>query len=174
MRACNLAGIKALVPKTQTSGNKAAGLFEKEDFCYDKALDQYRCPAGETLPRRHSTVERGMTMHGYYTSTLVCEACTLRSKCSRGKARRIKRWQHEGVLDVIEEQLQRQPDAMAIRSCTVEHPFGTIKAWMGYSHFLTRRLKNVRTEMSLHVLAYNLRRMISIMGVAPLMEAIRA
>jgi transposase len=174
MQACHLAGIKALVPKTQTSGNTAAGLFEKEDFCYDEDLDQYRCPAGEVLSRRHSTVERGMTMHGYYTSTLVCQACTLRAKCTRGKARRIKRWEHEGVLDVMEEQLQRTPDAMAIRSCTVEHPFGTIKAWMGYSHFLMRQLKNVRTEMSLHVLAYNLRRMISIMGVMPLMEALRA
>jgi len=75
---------------------------------------------------------------------------------------------------MMEEQLQRTPDAMAVRSCTVEHPFGTIKAWMGYSHFLMRQLKNVRTEMSLHVLAYNLRRMISIMGVVPLLEALRA
>jgi hypothetical protein len=78
------------------------------------------------------------------------------------------------MLDAMETDLRNTPDAMPVRSCAVEHPFGTIKNWMGYSHFLTRRLKNVRTEMSLHVLAYNLRRMISIMGVVPLIEAIRA
>lgn len=174
MRACHLAGIKALVPKTQTSGNTAAGLFEKEDFCYDTALDQYRCPAGEIMQRRFNTVETGKTMQVYFASVGVCRACKLRSKCTTSEQRRIRRWEHEGVLDVMEEQLQRTPDAMAVRSCTVEHPFGTIKAWMGYSHFLMRQLKNVRTEMSLHVLAYNLRRMISIMGVAALMTALRA
>ena len=126
------------------------------------------------MQRRFNTVETGKTMGVYFASVGVCRACKLRSKCTTSEQRRIRRWEHEGVLDVMEEQLQRTPDAMAIRSCTVEHPFGTIKAWMGYSHFLMRQLKNVRTEMSLHVLAYNLRRMISIMGVAALMEALRA
>ena len=98
----------------------------------------------------------------------------MKSKCTRGGQRRIKRWEHEGLLDAMEQELRNTPDAMSMRSQTVEHPFGTLKAWMGSTHFLMRRLKNVRTEMSLHVLAYNLRRLISIMGVVPLIEAIRA
>ena len=162
-----------LVPKPQTSGSKAVGLFEKQDFNYDAKADQFLCPAGEILPRRHRSVEHGMTIHAYYTSPVVCRGCKLKPKCTRGKERRVKRWEHEGILDAMEEDLRNTPDAMPMRSRTVEHPFGTLKNWMGHSHFLTRRLKNVRTEMSLHVLAYNLRRMISIMGVVPLIEAIR-
>ena len=126
------------------------------------------------MQRRFDTVEKGKTMHVYFAPVSVCRNCPIRSKCTTAEQRRLRRWEHEGLLDVMEEKLRNTPDAMAIRACTVEHPFGTIKAWMGSTHFLMRRLKNVRTEMSLHVLAYNLRRMISIMGVAPLMEAIRA
>jgi hypothetical protein len=174
IRACYSAGIKALVPKMNTSGNKKLGLFDKQDFQYEPAKDQYRCPAGEALPRRHSTVENGMTIHAYYASYLVCQTCTLKSKCTKGKERRVKRWEHEGLLDAMESDLRNTPDAMPMRARTSEHPFGTLKTWMGSSHFLMKRLKNVRTEMSLHVLAYNLRRMISIMGVAPLIEVMRA
>ena len=174
IKACYDAGIKVLIPKTQTSGNKAAGLFDRSDFRYDERADNYQCPAGEILQRRFSTVEKGKTMQVYFSSVSVCRNCTLRSKCTTSDQRRIRRWEHEGLLDVMEENLTNTPDAMPMRSRTVEHPFGTLKNWMGHSHFLTRRLKNVRTEMSLHVLAYNLRRMISIMGVVPLMEAIRA
>ena len=136
--------------------------------------DYYQCPAGEILQRRFSTVEKGRTMQVYFSSVSVCRNCTLKSKCTTGVQRKIRRWEHEGMLDAMEEDLRNTPDAMPMRSRTVEHPFGTLKNWMGHSHFLTRRLKNVRTEMSLHVLAYNLRRMISIMGVMPLIEAIRA
>jgi transposase len=174
IRACQLAGIKVLVPKPLTSNSKALGLFDKRDFRYDNEGDVYHCPAGEVLSRRHSSVEKGMTINVYYASVQVCRDCQLRSRCTRGKERRVRRWEHEGVLEDMAEDLRQKPDAMLIRAQTVEHPFGTLKAWMGASHFLTKRLKNVRTEMSLLVLAYNLRRMISIMGVAPLMEAIRA
>jgi len=174
IKDCYDAGIKVLIPKTQTSGNKAAGLFDRSDFHYDESADHYQCPAGEIMQRRFSTVEKGKTMQVYFASVLVCRACKIRSKCTRSDQRRIRRWEHEGLLDRMEENLNNTPDAMPMRSRTVEHPFGTLKAWMGHTHFLTRRLKNVRTEMSLHVLAYNLRRMISIMGVVPLMEAIRA
>ena len=113
-------------------------------------------------------------MQVYFSSVSVCRNCKIKSKCTTSDQRRIRRWEHEGLLDRMEENLNNPPDAMPMRSATLEHPFGTLKSWMGHSHFLTRRLKNVRTEMSLHVLAYNLRRMISIMGVVPLMEAIRA
>jgi transposase len=174
IRACHLDGIKVLVPKTNTSGNKSAGLFEKKDFQYDSERDEYSCPAGERLPRRHSSVENGMTIHAYYASPTVCRDCELKSRCTRGKERRVKRWEHEDVLDAMEEELRNTPDAMPMRARTSEHPFGTLKLWKGLNHFLMKRLKNVRTEMSLSVLAYNIRRMITIMGVVPLMEAMRA
>jgi transposase len=174
IKRCYDADIKVLVPKTLTSGNREAVRFDKEDFHYDIEADHYRCPAGGILQRRFSTVERGMTMQVYFSSVSVCRNCKLKSKCTRGGQRRIKRWEHEGLLDGMEQELRNMPDAMSVRSQTVEHPFGALKAWMGSTHFLMRRLKNVRTEMSLHVLAYNLRRMISIMGVVPLIKAIRA
>jgi hypothetical protein len=174
IHACYRAGIKVLVPKSFTSGNKAAGLFDKQDFRYDALTDQYRCPAGEVLPRRHSSVEKGMTIHSYYASALVCRDCKLKTQCTKGKERRVRRWEHEELLDVMAEELRNTPEAMPMRAQTSEHPFGTIKLWTGSSHFLMKRLTNVRTEMSLHVLAYNLRRMISILGVRPLIEAVRA
>ena len=174
IRACHLAGIKVLVPKPLTSNSKALGLFDKRDFRYDSAQDVYHCPAGEALPRRHQSVEKGITIHVYYASPVVCRDCRLKSKCTRGKERRVRRWEHERVLESMAEELRRMPDAMRVRAQTVEHPFGTLKLWMGTTHFLTKRLKNVRTEMNLHVLAYNFRRMISIFGVAPLVEAVRA
>jgi len=174
IKDCYDADIKVLIPKTRTSGNRAAGRYDKEDFHYDVEADHYRCPAGEILSRRNSSVEHGMMIHTYYASVVVCRDCELKSKCTRGRERRVRRWEHEGLLDAMEQELRNTPDAMSVRSQTVEHPFGTLKAWMGSTHFLMKRLKNVRTEMSLHVLAYNLRRMISIMGVVPLIEAIRA
>lgn len=174
IRACHLEGINVLVPKTNTSGNKSAGRFEKKDFQYDRERDEYRCPAGESLPRRHSTVENGMTIHAYYASYTICQDCKLKSRCTRGRERRIKRWEHEAILDAREEALRSTPDAMPMRARTSEHPFGTLKLWMGLNPFLMKRLKNVRTEMSLSVLAYNMRRMITIKGVVPLMAAIRA
>ena len=174
IKDCYDAGIKVLVPKILTSGSKAAGRFGKQDFRYEVAADQYRCPAGEILQRRFNTVEAGNVLHVYFAPVSVCRSCALKSQCMTSAQRRIRRWEHEDLLDSMEQELRNTPDAMSVRSQTVEHPFGTLKAWMGSTHFLTRRLKNVRTEMSLHILAYNLRRMMSIMGVVPLMEAIRA
>lgn len=174
IKACYDAGINVLVPKTFTSGNKAAGRFDKQDFHYDVQRDHYTCPAGEILRHRHQCVEKGMTIHAYYASQVTCRNCALKPQCTKGKERRVRRWKHENLLDTMEETLRKTPDAMPMRARTVEHPFGTIKTWMGSAHFLMRRLKNVRTEMSLHVLAYNLRRMMSIMGIKPLMTAIRS
>lgn len=104
----------------------------------------------------------------------ACPACALKSRCTPDKIKRLKRWQHEGVLDTMQAGLDRIPDAMTIRRRTADHPFGTLKAWMGSTHFLTRTLEKVKTVMSLQVLAYNLKRMINIFGVKPLMEAIAA
>lgn len=170
--ACGAIGITPCVPKPYTSGAKAAGRFGKHDFDYLPSQNAYRCPAGEMLTYRFTNVEAGRTLHAYWTSK--CAGCHLKSKCTPAKERRVKRWEHEGVIDAMLQRLNDAPDSMNIRRRTVEHPFGTIKAWMGATHFLMKGLKNVRTEMSLSVLAYNLKRMIAIMGVKPLITAIQS
>lgn len=170
--ACEAAGVTPLVPKPLTSGAKADGRFGKQDFVYDPQEDAYRCPGGEKLTRRCATVEEELTLHCYWTSK--CAGCALKPKCTPSKERRVKRWEHEAVLDAMQERLDRAPNSMRIRRQTAEHPFGTIKAWMGATHFLTRTLEKVRTEMSLHVLAYNLKRLIAILGVGPTIQAMKA
>jgi transposase len=169
---CEQAGIKTLVPKPQTSGNKAAGLFDKADFRYIPAKDEYRCPAGERAIWRFTGVQDGLTQHRYWAS--ACPRCAIKTQCTTGDYRRIARWEHEGVLDKMQRRLDRTPQASRIRRQTVEHPFGTIKAWMGATHFLTKTIPRVSTEMSLHVLAYNMKRAMQILGIAPLVAAIRA
>ena len=170
--ACHEAGISVTLPKPMTSGAKSEGRFGKQDFVYVADDDVYRCPAGESLTRRSTSVEDGMTLHIYWTTK--CGDCPLKPQCTTGKERRIKRWEHEAVIDAMQERLDRTPQAMRIRRATVEHPFGTLKAWMGATHFRTRTLEKVKTEMSLHVLAYNLKRMIAMLGPRSLIEAIRA
>jgi transposase len=170
--ACQTAGMTPLVPKPLTSGSKAEGRFGKQDFVYMADDNTYRCPAGERLTWRFVSVEDGMTLHSYWTS--ACQVCPIKAKCTTGKERRIKRWEHEAVLDTMQQRLDHAPEKMQVRQQTAEHPFGTIKAWMGSTHFLTKTLPKVSTEMSLHVLAYNLKRVMKILGVVPLMEAMRA
>jgi transposase len=167
--ACEEAGITVTLPKPQTSANRAKGQFVKGDFVYVAEDDVYLCPAGERLVYRYSNQEKGLTLRRYWTS--VCRGCTLKDKCTSGRERRITRWEHELVLDAVEQRLDENPDAMRVRRQTVEHPFGTIKCWMGATHFQTRTLKRVRTEMALHVLAYNLKRVINIVGIGPLIAA---
>ncbi len=170
--ACEKAGVIAYVSKPLTSGAKAENRFGKQDFVYLPRQDVYRCPAGEQLTWRFNNVERDMTLRNYWTD--ACSTCAIKPQCTTGKERRIKRWEHEAVLDAMQNRLDQVPQAMVLRRQTVEHPFGTIKAWMGATHFLTRTLNRVKTEMSLQVLAYNMKRVIAILGVRPLMEAIRA
>ena len=170
--ACEAAGVTPLVPKPLTSGAKADGRFGKPDFLCDPGEDVFRCPSGEKLTRRYTSVEEGLTLHTYWTSK--CAGCALKPQCTLSRERRVKRWEHEAVLDAMQERLDRAPETMRIRRRTAEHPFGTIKAWMGATHFLTRTLAKVRTEMSLHVLAYNLKRVIAILGVGPMIQVIRA
>ncbi len=170
--ACEEENITAFVPKCLTSGNKAKGLFDKSAFVYQPDTDTYKCPAGELAPYRTSYEDKGRTVRRYWSS--ACPDCPLKSQCTTGKQRRINRWEHEAVLDAMEERLQNEPDMMTIRKSTVEHPFGTIKSWMGATHFQMKTLEKVSTEMSLHVLAYNLKRVMSIMGTKPLIEAMRA
>lgn len=170
--ACEQMGIHALVPKPLTSGNRALGLFDKGDFCYIPTKDEYRCPAGERAIWRFSTVEKGMTIHKYWSS--ACPSCPMKARCTHGEYRRISRWEHEGVLEKMQKRLDRTPQASRLRRQTVEHTFGTLKSWMGSTHFLTRTMPRVSTEMSLHILAYNMKRVMQIIGIARLMEAMKA
>ncbi len=166
---CEQNGIAALVPKPLTSNSKAAGRFDKRDFAYIAQSDEYQCPAGERAIRRFTSVENGLTLHRYWSS--ACPQCKLKAQCTTSSYRRIARWEHEEVLERMQERLDRTPQASKLRHQTVEHTFGTLKAWMGATHFLTKTLPRVSTEMSLHVLAYNLKRMMQIFGVIPLMRA---
>ena len=169
--ACEALGATPILPKPLTSGAKADGRFGKQDFVYLPDEDAYRCPAGERLPWRYTNVEAGLTIHRYWSSN--CAGCALKEQCTPGKERRVRRWEHEAVIEAMQERLDRHPKAMCIRRATVEHAFGTLKAWMGATHFKTRTLEKVRTEMSLYVLAYNLKRMIAIKGVGPLIQAMQ-
>ena len=169
---CERAGITALVSKPQTSNNKAKGQFDKRDFRYVPADDEYECPAGQRAIWRFTTVENGQTLHKYWSS--ACPRCPIKAQCTTGENRRIARWEHEEVLEAMQARLEQMPQASRIRRQTVEHVFGTLKAWMGVTHFLMKRLRNVSIEMSLHVLAYNLKRAMQILGVVPPMQAMRA
>jgi transposase len=171
--ACEGSGVLPCVPKTLTSGNAKRGLFTGQDFIYDAENDRYTCPAGQYLTKGKVRSDRRDNID-HYRNLTACSTCTLKPRCTPDKVKRVKRWEHEGVLDKMQARLDRMPDAMTIRRQTVEHPFGTLKAWMGTTHFLTRTLEKVKTEMSLQVLAYNLKRMINIFGVRPLMRAIAA
>jgi hypothetical protein len=169
---CEEAGITVMLPKPMTSGAKAAGRFGKQDFVYVAADDVYRCPAGERLTYRHQSEEDGKTIRRYSTST--CKTCALKAQCTTGPERRISRWEHEAVLEKVQDRLDHNPDAMGVRRQTAEHPFGTIKCWMGATHFLTKKLPKVATEMALNVLAYNMKRVMAIAGVGGLLEAMQA
>ena len=172
IKECDEAGITTYLPRPQTSGNMAKGLFGKRDFIYVVEKDEYRCPADERLIYRFSRVENGKTIRRYWTS--ACKDCPIKSKCTTGQNRRVSRWEHEKVTEALEARLDREPERMKARRETVEHPFGTLKMWMGYTHFQTRTLDRVSTEMSLHVLAYNMKRVMKILGIKPLIEAMRA
>jgi transposase len=167
---CTNAGITPLVPKTLTSNSRAQGRFDKQDFIYVAADDEYRCPAGERAIRRFTSVENGLTLHKYWSST--CPRCAIRAQCTTSDYRRITRWEHEAVMEAMQDRLDRQPEIMRVRRQTAEHPFGTLKLWMGASHFLTRTLQRVRTEMSLHVLAYNLKRVMRILGIGEMLKVL--
>jgi hypothetical protein len=170
--ACEQADITVTLPKPMTSGAKSEGRVGKQDFVYLPTEDVYRCPAGETLTYRFTREEAGKTVHRYWTT--ACPRCPLKAQCTPGAQRRITRWEHEDVLEAVQQRLDANPQAMRVRRETAEHPFGTLKMWMGATHFLMKRLPKVATEMALHVLAYNLTRVMNIIGIKPLLAAIRA
>jgi transposase len=169
---CEEAGITVMLPKPMTSGLAARGRFGKQDFVYLGDEDVYRCPAGEKLKYHYTNEENGQRLRRYWTN--ACPHCALKSRCTTGKERRITRWEHEHVVEAVQRRLDKNPQAMRRRRESVEHPFGTLKMRMGATHFLMKRLPKVATEMALHVLAYNLTRVMNIVGIQPLMAAIRA
>jgi len=173
IKACVDEHMIPLIPKSLTSNNGARGFFPRSAFHYDAEADEYRCPANQVLTRRHRSIEKGMTIDTYYVSNPICRACELKSKCTTGPNRRVRRWEHEDVLEEMQAAMDQMPEIMTLRAQTVEHPFGTLKLWMGARHFLMKRLENVKTEMSLHVLAYNIRRMITLFGVPGLIQIVR-
>jgi len=168
---CEQAGITTYVPKPLTSNSKAEGRFGKQDFVYVPEKNEYRCPAGQSLIYRYTNLEAGLTTHAYWTSN--CQQCAIKAQCTNLSYRRVRRWEHEDVIDAMQRRLDREPEKMRQRRQTVEHPFGTIKHWMGSAHFLTKTIGRVSTEMSLHVLAYNLKRVMSVLGVAETMKAMQ-
>ena len=171
--ACEGTGVLPCIPKTDTSTAAQRGFFTRHHFIYDAENDHYTCPAGQKLTKGLGRSDRKDDID-HYRHLTACFTCPLKPNCTPDKLKRLKRWQHEDVLEKMQARLDRMPNAMGVRRQTVEHPFGTLKSWMGSTHFLTRSLEKVRTEMSLHVLAYNMKRMIQIFGVRPLLEAIRA
>jgi transposase len=170
--ACDQAGITATLPKPMTSNAKAKGRFGKQDFRYVAEKNIYVCPAGEELAYSFTTEDKGMVLRRYRTN--ACQGCSIKHKCTTSKERLISRWEHEHVIEAVQRRLDEHPEKMRQRRETVEHPFGTLKMRMGATHFLMKRLPKVATEMALHVLAYNLTRVMNIMGIQPLMAAIQA
>jgi transposase len=169
---CENAGIMVTLPKPMTSNSKAEGRFGKQDFRYVAEQDIYICPAGERLAYYCTTEDKGRVLRRY--ATKACQNCAIKNACTTAKQRLISRWEHEHVVEAVQRRLDEHPEKMRLRRETVEHPFGTIKAWMGATHFLMKTLPKVATEMALHVLAYNLTRVMNIMGVRPLLMAMRA
>src|SRR5215208_6877298 len=134
--ACAQADITVTLPKPMTSGAKSDGRFGKQDFAYLPTEDVYRCPAGEKLTYRYTNEEDGKTLRRYWTT--ACPRCPLKARCTTGAERRISRWEHEHLLEAVQERLDANPHAMRVRRETAEHPFGTLKMRMGATHFLMK------------------------------------
>src|ERR1035441_2624009 len=148
--------ITIYLPKPMTSGLLAKGRFGKQDFVYVAANDVYLCPAGEQLTYHYTNEEEGKTLRRYWTT--ACQACVLKSKCTTAKERRISRWEHEAVLEAVQARLHRNPGKIREGGETVRPPFSTINFWMRATHFQMKTLKHVGPEIALHVLAYNMKR----------------
>jgi hypothetical protein len=173
IEACEKAGIVPYVPRPQRGPSVKAGLFRKDEFSYDAASDSYVCPAGQRLHPYSNSLLRGLKKINY-VNKLACDDCAIRSRCTGGKFRTVSRLENEAVLDQMQARLAKRPDVLDRRRETVEHPFGTIKQWMNQGAFLMRGLERVRAEFSLTALAYNLRRVLNIVGFAKLMAAVAA
>jgi len=173
IEACEDAGMTPFVPKPDRGPAKRQGLFPKEKFNFDPERDGYVCPGKRFLRLRSIRKERAVEIR-MYTGHGVCGDCALKSQCTKSDFRQLSRYANEAQLERMAERVAARPELQDIRRQTVEHPFGTIKSWMGATHFRMRRLKNVATEMALHVLAYTIRRVVQIISIPVLLAAIRA
>jgi len=171
IRACEQAGIDTYLPKPKTSPNKAKGQFDRSAFEYVEQDDEYECPANERLSHHTTRKEAGKHIKRYWTS--ACSTCAIKAQCTTGRERRVSRWVHEAVLERAQARLEKNPDMMSTRRATVEHPFGTLKSWMGSTHFQMKTLPRVSTEMSLHVLSYNMKRAINLLGTEKIVATIQ-
>ena len=167
---CAEQGITAYVPKADTSANTARGLYGKSKFRYDAQKDVYVCPAGAELTYRFATYELGRELRYYRASG--CKTCALKPQCTRNKANRtITREENEHLMEAMAARMAAQPWKFKLRKTLAEHPFGTIKRWFGYTHFLLKGLEKVRCEWSLTTLAYNLKRVLNLVSFEKLMAA---
>ncbi|MGI9486866.1 MAG: transposase [Geminicoccaceae bacterium] len=175
--ACDQAGITVTLPKPSTSTTKAAGRSGKQDLRYAANEDVYICPAGNRLTCCYARYEEELNIRRYRTG--LSGGCSMKAQCTPGKQRRVSRWEHEDVLEAVQQRLDENPQAM--RQCqamrqrreAVEHPLGMIKMRLSATHFLMKRLKSVRTKMALSVSVYNLTRVINLLGITPLIQAIQ-
>lgn len=173
VKACGDADIQAYIPQPHTSRNQNKGLFTKDDFRYDKERDSYWCRQGAELTFRFETEEKGRATR--YYATAACGSCPIKAQCTENKGgRRITRWAEEHLLEAMAERVCAHPEIMKVRKELIEHVFGTMKRSMDQGYFLLRTRKKVAAEMSLTVLAYNLKRVIEIMGVRGLIEGLMA
>jgi transposase/IS5 family transposase len=170
IEACEQAGMTPYVPKPQRGPSVREGFFAKDEFRYDPAEDVYVCPAGERLRRKYESKSRELTKIDY-SNRSACLACALRPRCTN-TFRRVSRLENEAVLDRMAARLKARPEIVDSRRETVEHPFGSIKQWMGQGAFLMKGLENVRAEFSLTALAYNLRRALNLLGVRTMIAAV--
>ena len=170
--ACAEEKITAYIAKPETSANAALGLYAKKDFRYDADKDVYHCPAGAELTHRFNTYEKGRALRYYRAGG--GQECPLKEKCTRNqRARTITREEDEGLMEAMAARVQAQPEKLRRRKGLVEHPFGTIKRWFGYTYFLVKGLENVRGEWTLMTLAYNWKRVLNLVSVADLLVAVR-
>jgi hypothetical protein len=139
---------------------------------YGDAAEADDLGRAKVLTYRYTAEEHGQQLRRYWTN--ACRTCALKSRCTTGVLRRITRWEYEHVLEAVQRRLDANPNAIRARRTTVEHPFGTIKVRMGATQFLMKRLPRVATEMALHVLTYNLTRILNIVGTKSMMAAVGA
>jgi transposase len=172
IEACEKAGMVPYVPRPQRGPAVRAGLFRKDEFTYDEASDSYLCPTRQRLAFYASSPQRALKRF-HYANKLACAACPIRARCTSGQFRMVSRLENEAVLERMQARLAKRPDIIGLRRATVEHPFGSIKQWMNQGAFLMRGLENVRGEFSLTALAYNLRRVLNLVGFSELMAAVR-
>ena len=173
IETCEAAGVTPFVPKPRRGSAVKNGFFTKDQFGYDEQADVLICPGGMALKPVRTRKIRNTKLFDY-ENRKACKGCDLRSLCTNAAARKVTRYENEAILDHMAARLSAKPEVMDQRRESVEHPFGSIKQWMGQKDFLTRRIENVRGEFSLIALAYNIRRALTLVGVTGLIRAIRA